>query len=542
MHMLSMVFSRAGLICLGSALTIGCGVAPGGAPNSTNLFNSSTTSPSKGTPISSFPAEVQSLLEKQTVWQTVVYQENNVGMQTMIQVMEQKKWRPSRDELTGALKMIEVTKLTLAPNASGNGVEYVSTEFRLDAPIDFQQFFFLAITDKLPGAFLRKIDENRFELISGSGKSHVVFYPASQESIPRFPTQGAPVGQFTAPLGPHAFVALAPAKEVSYLWHNLNNKIDVIMDVSFPDSHIPALDSALQKWNSAFGSTLFVRNIYKREVDFGDCYSSNKLCVRWVGHERLPWTGVGGSAQSTFDPETGLIKGGVVTFTNSVNGDALRPAPAEDAEKMRNSTGDLNWIASVYMRSDEFVGYFHPAPLMVSETILLHEIGHFNGLAHNFSGSLNGSVKTPSNSIMEYMPFSAVRYPALGDFDLALVNHVYWRKPLPENYTFCSDLDSVGGKSANTRLKKSNCNNFDVGEPVEWFVLLSRFGSDGVFSALPSGEKILVKLGVFLVPESGASNAQKTRVTEFLCSIRSEREKIASELSSNLGVALRCAN
>jgi hypothetical protein len=71
---------------------------------------------------------------------------------------------------------------------------------------------------------------------------------------------------------------------------------------------------------------------------------------------------VGGSSQHTFDPETGSIKGGLVTFTNSANGENLKAAPVEDVEKMKNGSGNLNWMASVYMRANEFIGYAHPVP------------------------------------------------------------------------------------------------------------------------------------------------------------------------------------
>src|SRR4051812_42362325 len=69
------------------------------------------------------------------------------------------------------------------------------------------------------------------------------------------------------------------------------------------------------------------------------------------------------------------------------------------------NSGEMNatWIAQVYLKKAEFSSYRHPRPDLAIQSILTHEIGHFNGMAHNFAGSLAGTLSSPSESIMDYL-------------------------------------------------------------------------------------------------------------------------------------------
>jgi len=232
----------------------------------------------------------------------------------------------------------------------------------------------------------------------------------------------------------------------------------------------------------------------------------------------------------------------VITISNSANPDNLKQSRPDAIQKVKDCSADLNWMASVYMRMSEFREYLHPEPSTIVQYLMLHEMGHFNGFSHNFVGSQNGTAQNPTDSIMEYIPFSTLVKPLkLGKLDHDLINLVYKHIQPPQDRPFCSDFDSTGGLPPNIRKEKANCNTFDVGDSAEWYILLSKYGEDGIFSNDPTGGvSLLTKLGRFLLAESGATEKQQQRVSEFLCGLKNDREKITNNLAEKLGTELRC--
>lgn len=189
-----------------------------------------------------------------------------------------------------------------------------------------------------------------------------------------------------------------------------------------------------------------------------------------VGSSSIPWSGVGASTASTFDPQTGKIVGGYITFENPADASALQNASIAEDRRVRDGSFTYDWLASTYLRKAEFLNLRSPIPELIVESILLHEVGHFNGLAHNFKGSLDGTVTAPSRTIMDYVPFPAVgHFIDLGDFDYQAIDLVYRSTPLNARYRFGGDYESISSNPS----RYANANSFDIGDPVDWYLALS---------------------------------------------------------------------
>lgn len=501
------------------------------------------------------PADTIERLKKHDVWQSFSYSDKTLVFSGItlntIATNDMKKWKVVQLEATGdgqsGTGLKEITALTITPSDDGESLLFASGEIDLREPLSLFTFSLDSASDQDPKLLLRELEGDKFEIRSAKGTLRIVLMPsedASASAVPAFTPLA--VGAYTAPHAgykmPLKNVMGLQAKETGYLHHNLSQSMEVLVDESYPSQYLPALDSALGKWNAALGAKLFLRNKNPVKVDLGDCFSSRKMCIRWEGGRDVAWSGVGGHATQSFDPQTGKIVGGYVKFINENSG-VLAPSAKEDNDKLLSGKFSMQWLVSTFMRKSEYRTYQHPQPNILVENILLHEIGHFNGHTHNFSGSWTGTIESPTKSIMDYFAFPLVRESAVGPFDLQVIETVYKKSKLASDYTYCSDTDSAGGMSnPSPLLRQANCNQFDVGDALDWYIALAEASKEGVFASQVSNpaENMLFSIGLFLTPAGGGSASQKLKATRYLCKVPGKSDAIASDLKLKLQVVLDC--
>src|SRR5690606_21528404 len=129
----------------------------------------------------------------------------------------------------------------------------------------------------------------------------------------------------------------------------------------------------------------------------------------------------------------------------------------------------------------------HPSPSALVERVFVHELGHFNGLSHNFAATSTGDLKTPSQSAMAYLPFPvAHRMTDLGELDRDLVRVMYEQKKADREITFCSTSDALlpyGERGS--YYKKYPCEVRSLGSKADWYLRLAKVSPAGILTAYP---------------------------------------------------------
>jgi hypothetical protein len=442
-----------------------------------------------------------------------------------------------------AQSLEEITQLSIGFDQVSGKFLWQSEKIDLGGIVRTAPFYFEGNSEQIQGLTFRSIGKNKFEATNVSGDTHIVFVPSFSSNADIIPVKFVGLNVWTAPLG-HAKSAienimLLSKPDVAYLHHDLSRVITVVMDSSFPSEHLSALKDSLSDWNKALGKKIFKLSGAKVSVDTAECLSSRKLCVKWTGSSVIPWTGVSGSTVHAFDPETGVILGGVITFSNGVDEKTLRGSPAEIDRQFISGKIDLSWIAQIFLRKPEFSNYRHPMPELVVKSILEHEIGHYNGLAHNFAGSHSGTVAEPSATVMDYFPFSAIRNLKIGTFDHEVIKAVYSGVAPGPSFEVCTDFEKDGFPGIQPKI--AACNAFDFGEPVLWYSSLGDLSSNGVFAKIEGDpHDFLYYLGSFLSLGGKGTLDEQRRVREYLCAKKDLTTAISQELNHQWGVPLSC--
>jgi hypothetical protein len=300
-----------------------------------------------------------------------------------------------------------------------------------------------------------------------------------------------------------------------YLHHTTGSNIVVRTDHSFPVQFLKSVKSAMGKWNTSLGWNVYMLGPVEDSLDLLDCLSTNSLCLRWEGPiGNVGWIGWGGITGLNFDPQTGEIQGAVITLQNLTPAN-LQPTPAAILAQISKSF-NLDLVVDFLFRKEEFKQYIHPFPEEVIEYVLLHEIGHANGLRHDFRGSLVGTSLHPSDSVMEYMPFPVThKLNYIGSKDQKRIDAVY-RNAMPiYSLKTCSDVEAKEGNDP-------NCLQNDLGEPTSWYMKLSNRGDKGVFTTVRENQSSLPErpyldlLGKFIANPLVAAQ-QAELVSNYLC-------------------------
>lgn len=479
------------------------------------------------------PQQVLDILRKHEFWQTAsgIF---SPGLSPVI--TSNQKWQFQGSSLK------EITKLTLLQDcATKKFLGWKSAQVDLSASYDARDFLVgaakLCNPAKTAAFKIIYLDGDRFVLEPLEGGLVVIFFPAIESLRNRPPRIQSEVHLFTSPLGLNDGIRLEGMElpRNDYLHHDLNASMPVVLDESFPDQFVETLSQSLAKWNEAIGAHYFQIEPTKKPLDLYDCLSSRKLCFLWKGPTEFSFLGVSGLTGIVFNPQSGEISGGYIGLQGNL-ADKYSQAPFSPAlERFQNEQTSSADIAALFLQRSELSHYLHPRPLWALGYAITHELGHFQGLKHNFYGST-----TQAESVMDYLAFSAVNSKSsnVGALDLEALALAYQGKDLSSAYRFCtSPMASNKGVSPDP-----NCNLFDYGQPEQWFISLAEAAPEKVFSLHPRFEGILLDyLGAFLQEHKpSVTPAQKSTIQRYLCTNYSADEKVFAHLKEASSVELVC--
>ncbi len=474
-------------------------------------------------------------LQKHKFWQSITV--INVGELAFPGI--QKKWEIKPSEKGNQVVLQERTELSI--DFSKQPQEFVSQTVVVGSkPIKCGVFSNMPFNSS---ARFEILSDDRLLLTYDHGfKFQVVLIPATGEKETRAPIFN--IGMAEAPIVGSAGPALGTSPKISYsngfLRHSPSHKVSVQLDESFPPQFRASVLSALNKWNDAIGFKAYSTELVSKKVDALDCLSRSLLCIRWTGPtDKMGWIGWGGIAANSFDPETGILIGGVVTIQNMISSDDLVETPDSIVARYKNGDLSSSFFASLMLRKEEFKKYRHPFEADLVESLLLHEIGHTNGMSHDFSASNGGNPRNISESVMDYLPFPVVFLNlSFGERDVSRIQAAYGTGPQDLPYDGCSDSMEQGANEI-------NCMKGDWGPPEDWYLDLISQSPNGIYetvvefmTGLPI-RRYLDVVAKFFKGELTATN-QAQKIEDFICSHK-ERVKIQKDLKQEFGIHV-CRN
>jgi hypothetical protein len=540
------------------------------------------------TAIDEVPVPFQQRLGARPMWLTIVELKNRPGRFPPSETAVVKKWEVIEDGGRAVgLREIATSSFTGLLERSRDEDEPLS-EIDLTGAIDPADF--LAHRHQIDGTDMAKtpqryafaaIDDRRFQILVNGGAGRIVFLPAPNNyRAANMPDSDADVGIWSTPFGPEgelfSYVRKMLAKSGSgqtqpkfqgmqLLHHDLGlaRTIPVRLDDRFPERYVGAAAAAVVKWNKALGRELYQLDTKRARIDPGDCLSGFMLCLTWSGSDDVPLTGASGYTELSFDPQTGLIVGAVLTVFNDVPG-PLHDMPVEERTRFEQGAMSWDWVADAVLRFSDSNAVRHPLPLSYVEHVLLHEMGHANGLAHNFHAPGDTTLAEPVRTVMAYPPFPVAHNAReIGPYDLARLGVIYGKKYDEKALRFCSTLDAMAPVRDRSVVRKATeCDIFTVGDPAEWYMRLARHARFGVFAPYPDMSQVsdemrtvyrelnearglpplnlLTRLGFILGDQAPENAGDRTKVRDFLCSLEHDRIAISAQLATHHGLVLTC--
>lgn len=428
---------------------------------------------------------------------------------------------------------------------------------------------------------VKDIDGKRFQIVINGGRGRVVFMPAPNDYTGAPPApERRETGVWTTPFGPESELLLyigrmmredgrndLPAwPDARYLHHDVKSRrhFGVALAPSFPEAHRPLVAKALAQWNAALGKEWFRLDPKGAQTDPGACVSGFQLCLGWTGDQGIPMTGLSAFTELGFDPQSGLITGAVITVVNDVKESTLVPLTAEEAKRF-SGKGDLDAAAQAMTRYGEYEKKRHVDPKGYLEYLLLHEMGHVNGLAHNFFADPATHPAEPTSTVMTYVPFPvAHRASRIGPLDRERIDLVYkGREATTAEVSYCSTFATlVPARDGDYVRKSPRCDLFTVGNPADWYVRIAKHARYGVFTEYPDTShlpeplrralrdanerrrmpplNVLTHLGYVLSERVSVSLKDQDAVRAFLCGLKADRLAIEAQLRAHHGLDLRC--
>lgn len=527
---------------------------------------------------------LRQLFAAHPVWLSIASVENAPGVFPPGELSLVRRWELLDDQEDGLSKLVEVSSSSLSDaieranrEESGPRVAVINDQL-------FMEDFFArgeTLPERAVARFVQ-LDAKRFELVLDDGRARITFMPApndyaSADSHNRHPERD--LGLWTTPFGPESEVfsylrrrlepnAHLPVLEGNFLHHDFKaqRRIAVRIDPNVPVRYHQAIAAALASWNAGFSSPLFSSlEVSDDTLDAGDCLSGFSLCFAWRGPAAISATGTSAYTQLSFDPHGGLILGGLITVVNDGN-DPLTPMPAPLAARF--ARGALGWdeLAETVARGAAFDLFEHPLPQALIEATLMHEIGHFNGFAHNFLARSDTTPAHPAHTVMSYPPFPVTHLVTdLGDQDRARLKLVYGGKDRVRGLEYCSTFDAMTPERGATGafVKRAACDVYTLGDAADWYLRLARKAGETVFAEYPNLSNlpptmvavyrklnqqrkmpplnILTRLGFILTDKStGALKPDAAKVHAALCGMTRDRLEIVKQLRFYHGYELTC--
>jgi hypothetical protein len=543
------------------------------------------------TAVEEVPPAFRERLARHDEWLTVSSFDNPPGRFPPTELLSVKRWRvvKQRGEPEALVEQMTSSFLGLLERLRAGEREAALIE--LDGPIDLTDLLPTrseAAAHAAPGlkrdtyAF-KGIDAERFELSVNGGRGRIAFMPAPAAS--KKPPKASAhdrnrLGIWYAPFGPESEIfnfltamlekeggakAAAKTRQMagSFLHHDLSRTLVVRVDPSFPEAFLLPLREALAAWNDALGAAVFrLKPERGRRLGHADCVTGRSLCLRWQGSTAIPFTGMSGFTETAFDPQSGLIVGGLITL---INDDVpVRDLPAAESARIREGKIDLEWVARSMHEYVQMNQVRHPAPERYLRYLLLHEIGHFNGLGHDFHIDRTAGVTDLPATVMGYPPYAVahlVTKPGANDEKRL---DILYERARAERLPYCSTLEAMAPEmSGGLAPKVEQCDLFALGDEAEWYLALARFGKSGVFTTYPDTsylpeelrslyqrmrearglppQNVLARLAQVLAGRSAEGEPGRKRVRAYLCEQRQALPRIRAQLQRFGKLSLDCS-
>jgi hypothetical protein len=543
------------------------------------------------TTVEEVPPAFRERLGKHDEWLTVSSFDNPPGRFPPTELLGVKRWRvvKRRGEPEALVEQMSSSFLGLLERLRTG--EREAARLELDGPIDLTDLLPTrsdAAAHAAPGLrrdtyLFKSIDAERFELSINGGRGRIAFMPAPARSkTPRKlnARDRNRLGIWYAPFGPESEIfnfltamlekdggakAAARVREMAggFLHHDLTRTVVVRVDPSFPEAFLPPLRQALGAWNDALGAAVFrLKPERGRRVGHADCVTGRSLCLRWQGSTAIPFTGMSGFTETAFDPQSGLIVGGLITL---INDDVpVRDLPAGESARIRDGTIDLQWVARSMHDYVQMNQVRHPAPERYLRYLLLHEIGHFNGLGHDFHIDRTAGVTDLPATVMGYPPYAVAHLVAKPGVNDEKRLDILYERAKAEQLPYCSTLEAMAPEMSGGRAPKvEQCDLFALGDEAEWYMALARSGKSGVFTTYPDTsylpdelrslyqrmrearglppQNVLARLAQVLAGKSAEGEPGRKRVRAYLCGQGQELARIRAQLQRFGKMRLDCS-
>jgi hypothetical protein len=499
-----------------------------------------------------FPQKYKQILMKHSRWRTIA----TVYKTGLDEIIIQKNWR--REFSGGKPVLQELTKLSILPknpshNAYNNyhrltfeqlerlfrwGKNRVNLENRVFL-FDFNNF---STSQKLPVKFLTLSDDT---FVMQDAFIRVVFTPIQKSEKVENPKTDLPFAKtpfgFTWPRWESYMHAPMPLPTAgNYIKQNLSHQRSVLIDSSFPTEFQEAINAAISEWNKALGADVYQIEYGRHDLTPLNCLAERALCLFWHGPREVTWRGVAGVVRTSYDPETGEVLGGFLVLYNGKQATPPTPSPVELVDFAASPAVTRKQIAHWHMQTKKLRGFLHPDPISEVQAVLVHEIGHDNGLLHLFESSAHAANEDrieglPALSAMDYLPVIINhRMTALGPLDHAMMNAVYNR----EEVSFiprCNDYSET---------PTVNCGRDDWGDTTAWYLALAQELNGNPFGRLPPNTNLfasrpIIEALTFHVLSPDANDHLKLDIIDWLRS--SERCEDASRwLKKKHDLTLSC--
>lgn len=538
-------------------------------------------------PVSGFPEPLKVQLAQHREWLTISYFKNRRALFPPAELVGTKAWI-IQDEDGRAVSMREkMTSSFLGIMERMQGGEPFAARIDLDDDVDLhdllpyregvERVLFEGVRSEQYR--FRSLSQGRFVLELDQSRGFVVFMPK--------PEAGAKVqrgdarqqaGLWYAPFGPESeifgfLVKLmgkkggrkqnAKARDLAgpYLHHDAMRSIEVAVDPSFPQQNFAAIAPALDSWSQVSGRQLVLAKQSRQPLDPAECLSAYRLCLRWSGPPHVSFAGMSGFTNISFNPSSGEIIGGIITLINTDK--PTLHLPRDEAEKVRAGKVDLDYVAGKMLQHASMEKVLHPDAAAYLRYLLMHELGHYHGLAHNFYIDETTKPDQALPTVMGYPPFPIAHLTT----DIGLADRqrlsLPRKKPGKVRLTpYCSTLEALAPDFVQGIARRpAQCDVFAIGDEVDWYLSLARQADGGVFATYPDeshlpGElrelyqeareerglppkNLLTRLSVVLL-RRGESAAQQKKVTDFLCAEPKLLHAIRTQLEKYANYRLRC--
>jgi hypothetical protein len=330
------------------------------------------------------------------------------------------------------------------------------------------------------------------------------------------------------------------------LRHELTRQKEVWIDPSVPDIFHSAVLQVCQQYNKILGTELFRVRYSEKKLSQEDCLTSdNRLCVFWSGpRDRFSWL-LGGEANPSYDALSGAILGGTIVIENNLIDTPENPfgkTPDVILDGYLNDSFSLNDLARISWETTRFGNFAHPEPRTQFLGTFTHEVGHYLGLPHDYHGSIDGTPRSPSASVMEYSSFALFhKMTKPQPRDIAKLNSLYFNAPY-DAPPGCTDEDIFDDPS---------CLAWDIGDPAIWLIEQAEIAPAALFAEHPMRafyEKLLGmrprpvdRMAEMLSLRSpNVNREQRARLRDYLCSRKDVLPRITKTLEEEYQFDLQC--